>query len=212
MAKDPAVLWYWNDWHGGTCTLSRFLKGAYMDLLHAQFNSGNLSLEEIKTVLGSDFGSAWPTLQKKFKQDDNGLFFNERLVTESVKRKSYSKSRRDNLKGNPHMAPHMEIEIENVNEIYLSFFKDKEFEETWKDFGEMRKKIKAPTTAKGEKLILKKLDKISLGKTEDAILILEQSIENSWKGVFPLKTEYNGTIKKPITGNSDGSVSAFGKH
>jgi len=40
--KDPAVLWYWNDWGGGTRTMSRQLKGCYMDLLEAQFNSGPL--------------------------------------------------------------------------------------------------------------------------------------------------------------------------
>jgi hypothetical protein len=94
MAKDPAMLWYWSDWHSGTSLLTRFLKGCYMDLLHAQFNNGRLSLEEIKTCLGSDFGQVWPALQKKFKQDDNGLFFNERLELEKEKRKAFTESRR----------------------------------------------------------------------------------------------------------------------
>jgi hypothetical protein len=116
MAKDPATLFYWNDWNSGTVTLSRYLKGCYMDLLHAQFNSGHLSLDEIKTVLGSDFGSSWPTLQKKFKTDDKGLFFNEKLLNESIKRRSFTKSRRDNLLKT---SPHMENENRNrvVNEI-----------------------------------------------------------------------------------------------
>lgn len=125
MAKDPATLFYWNDWNSGTVTLSRFLKGCYMDILHAQFNSGHLSLDEIKTVLGGDFGQSWPILQKKFKQDSNGLFFNERLFTESVKRKSYTKSRRENLgEKSDEMSHHMENEIENrklkfLNELIL---------------------------------------------------------------------------------------------
>src|SRR5688572_2070648 len=67
MAKDPACLFYWGDWQGGTITFSRHLKGCYMDLLTAQFNNGPLSLDEIRTVLGSDFGQHWPTLQKKFE-------------------------------------------------------------------------------------------------------------------------------------------------
>ncbi len=92
-------MWFWNDWGGGTRTLSRHLKGCYMDLLEAQFNNGTLSLDEIKTVLGSDFGTAWPALQKKFKQDDNGLYYNERLLFEVIKRKKFSKSRRNNLNG-----------------------------------------------------------------------------------------------------------------
>lgn len=98
MAKDPAMLWYWNDWFSGTVLMSRFLKGCYMDLLHAQFNNGRLSLEEIKTVLGSDFGQAWPSLSKKFKEAD-GLFFNERLEQEKEKRMKFTESRRQSRLG-----------------------------------------------------------------------------------------------------------------
>lgn len=129
--KDPAVLWYWGDWNSGTTTFSRHLKGCYMDLLHAQFNSGHLSIEEIRTVLGTDFGS-WPTLQKKFAVDEAGKYFNERLEQEKQLRQAYTKSRKENLEGknikyanNPHMEPHMvphmededESKIENVIEI-----------------------------------------------------------------------------------------------
>lgn len=119
MAKDPAMLWYWGDWNSGTSLFSRFLKGCYIDLLHAQFNHGHLSIEEIKTCLGSDFGSSWPTIQKKFKQDGNGLFFNERLDLEKEKRKAFTKSRKDNLSKTPHMdnhmAPHMDSHMDNEN-------------------------------------------------------------------------------------------------
>lgn len=110
MAKDPAVLWYWNDWYGGTVTFSRFLKGCYMDVLYAQFNNGHLSLDEIKTVLGSDFGQSWPALQKKFKEDSKGLFFNEKAEETKNKRAAYTASRRVN--SGTHMGTHME----NVNE------------------------------------------------------------------------------------------------
>lgn len=111
MAKDPALLWYFNDWMGGTATLSRHLKGCYMDLLSVQFNSGPLSLKEIKTVLGSDFGSSWPTLQKKFKFE-NDCYFNERLSLEREKRSKFTESRRANAK---HMPKHMEDINENRN-------------------------------------------------------------------------------------------------
>lgn len=97
--KDPGVTWVFNDWHGGTSTMTRHLKGCYMDLLHAQFNNGHLSLDEIKTVLGSDFGKSWPALQKKFVKDDNGFYYNSRLESEIIKRKSFNDSRRDNAAG-----------------------------------------------------------------------------------------------------------------
>lgn len=126
MAKDPAMLWYWGDWFSGTALMSRFLKGCYMDVLHAQFNHGRLSLEEIKVCLGSDFGTAWPALQKKFKQDDKGLFFNERLELEKERRKKFVISRSNNKAGRKksydksyenHMNNHMENEDENEDLI-----------------------------------------------------------------------------------------------
>lgn len=117
MGKDPACLWYWADWNGGTFTMSRALKGAYMDLLFAQFNNGRLSLDEIKTVLGSDFGSMWPTLQKKFVKDDEGFYCNQKLHEESIKRKSFTKSRRENAATDKHMPKHMENENVIINEI-----------------------------------------------------------------------------------------------
>lgn len=89
MAKDPATLWYWNDWHGGTVTMTRHLKGCYMDLLYAQFNNGRLSLSEIKTVLGIDQAS-WTVLSKKFKQDENGNYYNEKAESERIKREQFT--------------------------------------------------------------------------------------------------------------------------
>lgn len=116
MAKDPAMLWYWSDWHGGTSTLNRFLKGCYMDLLNAQFNSGHLSMEEIKTVLGVDFDQAWPVLKKKFSADPDGNFFNVRLDEEKIKRANWTASRRKNLSHKePHMINHMDQHMENAN-------------------------------------------------------------------------------------------------
>lgn len=130
MAKDPAILWYWNDWNGGTSTFTRHLKGCYIDLLSSQFNSGRLSLAEIKTVLGADFGPSWPALQKKFRKDENDLYYNERMEQEQEKRKRFTESRRRNLDSKqkkPLVGDHMvngtgslmdnEIENENRNRV-----------------------------------------------------------------------------------------------
>ena len=60
------------------------------------------------------------------------------------------------------------------------------FINAWKDFKEMRKKIKKPMTIRGEELILEKLNKLAPSDLIQ-IEILNQSIMNSWQGVFPLK-------------------------
>ena len=123
MGRDPAFLFYPGDWLGGTMTLTRSHKGAYMDLLMAQFNSGRLSNNEIKTVLGLDYETMWNTvLKKKFKVDSDGLFYNEKLENETIKRRNYTANRRDNLRGKcvshmePHMNKHMNKHMENINE------------------------------------------------------------------------------------------------
>lgn len=128
MAKDPAVLWYWGDWSGGTSTFSRHLKGCYIDLLNAQFNNGPLSLSEIKIVLGVDF-SQWETLKKKFAQDENGNFYNVRAEEEKIKRENFSKKQalngnkggrpsKNKPKINPKPNPNESL-LENENENSL---------------------------------------------------------------------------------------------
>lgn len=59
--------------------------------------------------------------------------------------------------------------------------------ETWSAYLEMRKVIKKPATKHAQILIIKKL----LTMSGDPNLILEQSIRNSYQGVFPLKEESN---------------------
>lgn len=56
----------------------------------------------------------------------------------------------------------------------------------WGDFVEMRKKIKKPMTAAAEGLLVKALDQLRK-EGHDAAAVLNQSIMNSWQGVFGLK-------------------------
>jgi len=79
---------------------------------------------------------------------------------------------------------------ETIKEIYKETNKEKgdNFIKVWKDFIEMRVKIRKPMTLRAEELVIKELDKLSCNVTEQ-IKILEQSIMNSWQGVFPLKNK-----------------------
>lgn len=56
------------------------------------------------------------------------------------------------------------------------------------DFIDMRKQIKKPMTLRAVELMLKDLDKYA-DNDEIKIEILNQSIQNSWQGVFPLKNK-----------------------
>jgi uncharacterized phage protein (TIGR02220 family) len=133
MAKDPAFLFYPGDWLGGTQLFNRYHKGCYMDLLMAQFANGRLTLEDIQTVLGNDdYVKYWESkLRAKFKVDENGLFYNEKLETEIIKRKKFVGSRTENLNGDKktetdkvkhkgnHKRPQMENENDNGDVIVL---------------------------------------------------------------------------------------------
>lgn len=104
MAKDPAFLFYPNDWLGGTLGMSFFEKGAYMEILMMQFNRGHMTYDMIAHVLGQSGGQnvveLWSKLKHKFIQDDDGLWYNERLEVEQIKRAKYVESRGNNKKGN----------------------------------------------------------------------------------------------------------------
>lgn len=63
-----------------------------------------------------------------------------------------------------------------------------EVKEAFKDFVDMRKTIKSPMTEKAIKLMLGKLIKMT-DRTDERVAIINQSVENGWKGLYPLKTE-----------------------
>lgn len=65
---------------------------------------------------------------------------------------------------------------------------DPKLNQTVEDFIAFRKGIKAPMSEKAVELMLKKLDGMTRDNDEK-IAILEQSIVNGWKGVFPLRQE-----------------------
>ncbi|MDB2157721.1 MAG: hypothetical protein E6935_06490 [Clostridium butyricum] len=73
-----------------------------------------------------------------------------------------------------------------LDKIINSYTQDEELINTIRDFLKMRKAIKKPMTDRALKIMLNKLDKYA-DTPQKKIKILENSIENSWQGVFPLK-------------------------
>lgn len=120
MAKDPAFLFYPNDWVGGTMGMTFEEKGAYMELLMMQFNRGHMT----EHMIGQTVGQLFSRIKDKFIQDAEGLWYNERLDIEKEKRKNYVNSRNNNKLGKnkytkkeqedvSHMTSHMDNENED---------------------------------------------------------------------------------------------------
>lgn len=64
---------------------------------------------------------------------------------------------------------------------------DEKLNAAFADYVDMRKKIKAPMTDRAVTLAMNKLAELSGGDNDLAIDILNQSVMNSWKGLFELK-------------------------
>lgn len=84
----------------------------------------------------------------------------------------------------------------SLDKLIKEYTDNIELIETLIDFIKMRKTIKSPVTDRALKGILNKLDQLA-NDDKNKIVILEQSIINSWKGVFPLK-EYSSKPYDPV--------------
>jgi hypothetical protein len=130
MSKDPAFLFYPNDYLGGTMGFTIEQHGLYIMALVFQFNNGHFSEIQINSILQNRFKE----IKHKFKTDGK-LFWNERLDLEKEKRSKYVESRQNNGRAfllkkdkplinkkisNKHMGlqsiPHMENENEDEDE------------------------------------------------------------------------------------------------
>jgi hypothetical protein len=212
MAKDPAFLFYSQDFIVGVQTMTFDERGKYITILAQMHQQGRLSEETICFLVGSISVS----LRLKFKQDEKGLWYNERLEAETVKRNQFTESRRNNGKnggrpkkskasGKPnlnhkqnHMVNHMGNEDEDVNEsindIIVLPFKSEIFLKVWNTWLQFRTEIGKPYKSKiSHQSALKKL---SLYSEDVAIKMIEQSISNSWQGIFELKENNNGKFNK----------------
>lgn len=112
MAKDPAFLFYTQDFMTGTMFFTDEQVGKYIRLLCAQHQHGRLSEKHMLSICSAyDF-----EIYSKFKRDEEGMYYNERLEDETVRRKKYTESRKKNAEGKKHMLQHMETE--NTNTIH----------------------------------------------------------------------------------------------
>ena len=81
----------------------------------------------------------------------------------------------------------------------IYFPNDESLNQAFLDYLEMRKQIKKPMTERAVELAIKKLEELSTLPFSDsmdndlAIQILNQSVMNSWQGLFPLKEQKTGS-------------------
>ena len=92
--------------------------------------------------------------------------------------------------------------IQNQSSIFSTMISDytanENLIESLNDFIAMRYEIKKPLTQRALEIMLKKLTELSGGNDNTKIKILENSVMNSWQGIFALKSEQSNPM--PVKG------------
>lgn len=125
-------------------------------------------------------------------EKDNVVFNKDYVVVEkdngSIQERQQVVVEKDNKNTNKNTNKNKEKSNINLNMLIAEYTQNECLRETLKDFLKMRKAIKKTMTDRALKIMLKKLKGFS--NDEDIqIKILEQSILNSWQGIFPLKDQ-----------------------
>ncbi len=108
----------------------------------------------------------------------------------SIQRKSIEKESRDkNLNTEKDKSKKEGAKAPKKKDAEVYYPNDEKLDQAFADYVEMRKKIKKPMTERAISLAMSKLHELSGGDNENAIRILEQSIMNSWLGLFPLQKD-----------------------
>lgn len=134
MAKDPAVLFYTSDFLSGTFTMDNEQVGKYIRLLCLQHQKGKLTQKDMLSICKAYDSEIWD----KFKVED-GLYYNDRMLNETVRRQKFSESRRNNAKSpkkestSEAYAKHMETETENIT-ITINENINIDFDWFWNDY------------------------------------------------------------------------------
>lgn len=163
--------------------LSQMMKALRISKVRASQVVNTLELMKILTVTENING-----LTKKYKFNKD--FDQWDTVKENLNRKGFTKQTVKVLRNRP-----LRKTLTTKDNIQKTITKDKALvilpeninPETWSAYLEMRKTIKKPATIYAQKLIIGKLAKMR----DDPNKVLEQSISNSYQGVFPLKEELN---------------------
>ena len=159
-------------------------------------HQNNDGLEEIRAK-GRERSQRYRDKQKQLKleQKESNVTNDNRNVTDNVTMTahrnvncSYSNSISNSLSNSKdNNTNNTKDTKKNSNKNYIYYPNDEKLNQTFLDYMDMRKKIKSPMTDRAVTLAMNTLEKLSGGDNDKAIAILEQSIMNSWKGLFELK-------------------------
>jgi hypothetical protein len=131
MAKDPAFLFYFRDFLVSTDLMTNEEVGAHIRVLCHLADKGHLHENSIRERI---CGSIWDSIRERYRQDQDGRWYNKRLEAVLKERKEFVENRLNNLKGSSHgkptrkrhkATPHGDISISNSTSTINSISKKK---------------------------------------------------------------------------------------
>jgi hypothetical protein len=195
--KDPAVLFYFQDFLVGTDFMSADEVGKYIRILCHQADKGSLTLSQLKRICE---GTVPEAVMEKLKIDDEGKYYQERMRTEREKRINYSESRRKNRAvKDDNICETYDKHMENINEnkdIVFSIFYDAEILKTKNETYHSFIKFLFGDNDLGRPLkkLLKMNDQISFENFEK-LIILSQEHNKKIKDICMGIENHNKTYK-----------------
>ena len=113
--KDPAVLFYFQDFLIGTGFMTDDEVGKYIRILCHQADKGPLTEYQVKKICKNDVVPE--AISSKLIQDENGNYYQKRMQIEREKRNNYIESRRHNRSlSKKNISKTYDKRMENENE------------------------------------------------------------------------------------------------
>lgn len=91
--KDPAVLFYTSDFLSGCALMDMRERGQYITLLCLQRERGHMTMQEITRAVKKPSDE----VLSKFRQDEEGKYYNHRMEQEIEKRDAHCQRQRENI-------------------------------------------------------------------------------------------------------------------
>jgi len=172
--------WKPGAWHG-----IHYEAGQFITSLETLSVETHLSVQQVRTALRhlSSTGELTSKQQGRSRIITVNNWQNYQ-GTNKVANKKVTRSQQDANKVVTTDKEYKEKEEKNI------YYDDTDLDKAFADYVSMRKQIKKPMTDHAVELAKKKLNELSGGDTETAIKILEQSVMNSWQGLFELKKDF----------------------
>lgn len=122
MSKDPAFLFYTNDFLSGTQFFTDEQVGKYLRLLMAQHQHGHLTEKQVLFICKSYDND----IIEKFAKDEQGLFYNVKLEGLINERKAYSESRKNNRTGKKKPIKSVPLKPKKTSKSYVNHMEDED--------------------------------------------------------------------------------------